>query len=97
MPIQKASLAISLGSFEIYVRQTGSMTIKQLMEDPQKTLLTSTTTNTAAVIGSSKAGQLIHVGNFSAGPGEVSKNIDNNLRNIYYTKFLIVNYINLVF
>ena len=57
------------------------MTIKQLMEDPQKTLLlTSTTINTvvysaAAVIGSSKAGQLIHVGNsikFSAAPGEVS-------------------------
>ena len=35
MPIQKASLAISMGSFEISVRGTGSMTIKQLMEDPK--------------------------------------------------------------
>lgn len=84
--LQKAPIAISLGSLEISVRGTGLVTIKQLMEDPLKTLLlTSITINAvvysaAAVIGSSKAGQLIHVGNsvkFSACPGEVSQNIDS--------------------
>lgn len=77
---QVAKDTTPFGILQVSVRGRGTVTLRQLMDEPQITLLLSslsmdaTVFSAGAVMGSSKRQRLIHVGNsveFSCVPGEV--------------------------